>query len=242
MDFLISIKNLSVSVEKNQVIKNLSLDIQSGCVHALMGANGSGKSSLASVLMGHPSYIVESGSIYFNGKDITCQSPDKRARSGLFLAAQNPCVLPGVSVVNLLTEAYRAIHGNELSTQELHKKIIKSLEQVGLDASYAQRMVHEGFSGGEKKRLEISQLLVLQPQLAILDEIDSGLDILGRAHIAQLLNQLKKENSRLTLLVITHYPELLDQLKPDYIHHMEQGEIMFPHNVSGSRGSCEFGV
>jgi len=242
MDSLLSIKNLSVSVEQTRVITNLTLEIYFGCVHALMGANGSGKSSLASVLMGHPSYAIESGSIYFNNKDITHQSPDKRARLGLFLAAQNPCVIPGVSVISLLTEAYRAVHGTDVSTQELHKKIIESLEQVGLDASYAQRMVHEGFSGGEKKRLEIVQLLVLQPRLAILDEIDSGLDIEGRAHIAQLLNTLKKERPHLTLLVITHYQELLDQLKPDYLHNMVQGKIVPSHTAPESRGSYEIGI
>jgi len=166
------IKNLSVSVDDQLIINDLNLEVAPGTIHAIMGPNGSGKSTLAYTLAGHPNYNIERGSILFNGEELTELSPDKRAQAGLFLAFQHPCEIPGVTVSNFLREAYVATTGSETSVQDFHELLNQKMKQLNIDPNFAHRNLNDGFSGGEKKRLEMLQLLVLKPKLAILDEID----------------------------------------------------------------------
>src|SRR5579862_66136 len=170
------IQNLTISLNDRVIVHKLSLVVEPGSLHVLMGPNGSGKSTLAAALMGHPRYAITGGSITINGADITALSPDKRARLGIFLAFQHPYELPGVSVFSLLKEAHQARTGALIDVQEFQKLVHEALDAVGLDRSFAGRSVNDGFSGGEKKKLETVQMLILQPELIILDEIDSGLD------------------------------------------------------------------
>lgn len=223
---LLSIKNLSVSVDDQPIITNLSLEIGNGQVHALMGPNGSGKSTLAYTLMGHPRYIVTQGSIYFNDQDITALSADKRARLGLLLLFQQPVEIPGVSIAIFLKQAYQAMTGATISAADFNKLLLEKMELLSIDPAFAQREVNVGFSGGEKKRFEMLQVLVLKPRLLILDEIDSGLDVDALRLIAHTLSLLKQQQPDMSFLLITHYNRILNYFVPDQVHILEKGTII----------------
>lgn len=220
------IQNLSVSVQEIVVVNGLTLELAPGSTTALMGPNGSGKSSLACALAGHPHYQVTAGTVLFSGTNLLDLSPDQRARSGLFLAFQQPPAIPGVVSVRFLKEAYQAVKGVQIGMPEFIDLLTPLLMQMGLSPATMHRPLHEGFSGGEKKRWELVQMLLLQPKIAILDEIDSGLDIDGLKLVANAIEKLRISNPAMVILVITHYPRLLEYLKPSAIHIMNKGTIV----------------
>lgn len=225
---MLSIKNLHARVEDKEILKGLNLEVKAGEIHAIMGPNGSGKSSLASVLAGRPEYETTEGSVTFNGKDLLEFSPEDRAREGVFLAFQYPIEIPGVSNINFLRTAMNEIRqykGLEPLTAKEFIALSKEKQAlVNFDAKLVNRSLNEGFSGGEKKRNEIFQLAMLDPQLAILDETDSGLDIDALRIVSEGVNKLRNENN--ALIVITHYQRLLDYIVPDYVHVLSEGRIV----------------
>ncbi|HNQ12623.1 MAG TPA: Fe-S cluster assembly ATPase SufC [Bacteroidia bacterium] len=225
---MITIKNLSASIEGKKILNGLNLEVKAGEIHAIMGPNGSGKSTLASVLAGREDYEVESGEVLFNGKDLLEMSPEERAREGLFLAFQYPVEIPGVSNANFLKSAVNEIRKHhqmpELDSKDFLKLMKEKMQLVELDKSLTTRAVNEGFSGGEKKRNEIFQMAMLNPILAILDETDSGLDIDALRIVANGVNKLKAENK--AFIVITHYQRLLDYIVPDVVHVLNKGRIV----------------
>ncbi|MBI1800414.1 MAG: Fe-S cluster assembly ATPase SufC [Chloroflexi bacterium] len=230
----LEIKNLHVSVEGREILKGLSLTVNQGEVHAIMGPNGSGKSTLAYTLSGHPKYLVTDGEVLLNGENILELSPDERARKGLFLAFQYPVAVPGVSMANFLRLAYRSVHGNPskpesrreevLSIPKFRKMMREKMAMLKVDESFATRYLNEGFSGGEKKRAEILQMAVLEPEIAILDETDSGLDIDALRVVSEGVNLLR--GPKLGLLVITHYQRILNYIKPQFVHVLVDGVIL----------------
>ena len=231
MNTILDIKNLHVSVDDKPILKGFSLQIAPGTVHALMGPNGSGKSTLAYALMGHPGYHITAGSVFLAGKEITHVAPDKRAHAGLFLAFQHPYEIPGVKVHTFLKEAYQALTGKIVSVKDFHKLLQKKIELLSLDPAFAYRDLNDGFSGGEKKRLEMLQLMVLQPKVAILDEIDSGLDVDALKVVTHAIAQIKQESPSIGFVVITHYQRILNYLQPDYVHILLGGVL----SQSGSK-------
>ncbi|TDY49569.1 Fe-S cluster assembly ATP-binding protein [Alicyclobacillus sacchari] len=220
------VQNLHVSVEGKEILKGLNLHIRGGEIHAIMGPNGTGKSTLASSLMGHPHYEVTAGEVVLDGEDVLAMSTDERARAGLFLAMQYPAEVPGVSNANFIRQALNARRGegNELPVLQFHRKLQEKMKALNIDPSFAERYLNEGFSGGEKKRNEILQMSMLEPRIAILDEIDSGLDIDALKIVANGVNQLRSEN--IGFLIITHYQRLLNYIVPDHVHVMMQGRIV----------------
>ncbi len=224
------IKNLNVSVENQQILKNLNLEIPQGEVHAIMGPNGTGKSTLAYTLMGNPKYKVSSGSVRFNGTDVLELSPEERSILGIFLAFQYPIAIPGVSVANFLRTAMnahrKANNPNDkgIPVPEFRKMMIEKMDLLEMDHAMAGRYLNDGFSGGEKKRVEILQMAMLEPKIAILDETDSGLDIDALRIVSEGINTLK--NPEMGILVITHYQRILNYLKPDVVHVMADGRIL----------------
>jgi len=234
----LTIKNLHVAVEGQEILKGLNLEINKGEVHAIMGPNGSGKSTLANTLMGHPAYQVTEGEVWFKGQDILALTPDARSRLGLFLAFQYPLTIPGVSVSNFLRTALNAHYqqpgpsdsGNgqgearALSMREFRDLLKSRMAMLQMDPSFARRYLNEGFSGGEKKRVEILQMAMLQPEIAILDETDSGLDIDALRIVSEGINALR--GPELGVLVITHYQRILNYIKPDYVHILMDGRIV----------------
>ncbi len=221
---MLEIKNLQASVEDTEILKGVDLKINPGEVHAIMGPNGSGKSTLANVVMGNPVYEITEGNIIFEGKDITEEPVDNRAKLGMFLAFQYPESIPGVTIVNMLKTALTNIEETEYTTLELRLKVAESMEQLGLSAVFAERYLNEGFSGGERKRNEILQLAVLDPKLAILDETDSGLDVDGLRVVGEGVSKLKNDDKG--YLVVTHYQRLLEYIKPDFVHVFVDGKIV----------------
>ncbi|HLS70608.1 MAG TPA: Fe-S cluster assembly ATPase SufC [Chitinophagaceae bacterium] len=225
---MLSIKNLHANVEGKEILKGLNLDVKPGEVHAIMGPNGSGKSSLASVLAGRPEYEVTEGSVTFKGKDLLDFDPEDRAREGVFLAFQYPIEIPGVSNINFLRTALNEIREYRglapLTAKEFIALSKEKQELVNFDAKLVNRSLNEGFSGGEKKRNEIFQLAMLNPELAILDETDSGLDIDALRIVSDGVNKLRTEDN--ALIVITHYQRLLDYIVPDYVHVLSEGKIV----------------
>ncbi|MDG2429079.1 MAG: Fe-S cluster assembly ATPase SufC [Acidimicrobiales bacterium] len=209
-----------------EILHGLNLVIQHGETHALMGPNGSGKSTLASVLLGSPEYLVTKGSIRFQGDDITDWAPDARGKSGLFLAFQYPLEIAGVSVINFLRQALSARKGIDLSVLELRLSIMDWMDRLGMDPAFADRYVNEGFSGGEKKRNEVLQMAILEPEMAVLDETDSGLDIDALKIVANGVSEVKNDRPELGVLAITHYQRLLDHLHPDVVHILIGGKIV----------------
>lgn len=218
------IKDLIVSVEGKEIIKGLNLQMREGEIVALMGPNGSGKSSLANVILGNPKYKVDSGKIYYNGKNILDLKPNERAKLGLFLSFQYPVEVPGVSLANFLRNAYNSLNGNKISVLDFKKLLEEKMSLLKMDKSFASRYLNEGFSGGEKKRAEILQLAVLNPSLAICDETDSGLDISSLRIVANGINKLK--NPKNSILLITHYNRILKYIRPDRVYLMINGKIV----------------
>lgn len=220
------ISGLRASVEGKEILKGVDLRVRGGEVHAIMGPNGTGKSTLASALMGHPKYDVTAGVVTLNGEDVLAMSVDERARAGLFLAMQYPSEVSGVSNANFIRMAKnsRLGEGNEMPVLKFHRELQKKMKALSMDASFGERYLNEGFSGGEKKRNEILQMTVLEPSIAILDEIDSGLDIDALRIVAEGVNGLRKPE--FGLLVITHYQRLLQYIDPDFVHVMMQGQIV----------------
>ena len=224
---LFEINDLHASAEDGTSILNgIDLTINKGEIHALMGPNGSGKSTLASVLLGSPEYSITKGSIRFRGEDITSWSTEMRGKSGIFLAFQYPHEVAGVSVINFLRQALSARKDMKMSVLELRLSIMEWLERLNMDPSFAERYLNEGFSGGEKKRNEILQMAILEPEMAILDETDSGLDIDALTTVANGVSKVRQENPDLGFLTITHYQRLLDHLDPDFVHVILDGQIV----------------
>jgi Fe-S cluster assembly ATP-binding protein len=220
---LLSIEHITITVGQKTVLSDFSLTIAPGTLHILRGPNGVGKSSLACALMGHPQYKITQGSIVFDGHNIAHMTPDLRARQGIFFAFQQPCALAGVPIGTFLSEAYREVARDRAtyrSSADMRTLIESVLEKVGLPKNYIDRSVHENFSGGEKKRLELAQLLLFKPRLAILDEIDAGLDTQGRELVISTLYELKQENQLMSFLIITHASELVAALAPVIVHEM----------------------
>ena len=220
----LEIRGLGASVEDKQILKGIDLVVRQGETHALMGPNGSGKSTLANVLMGRPGYKLTAGQVLFNGEDITKLSADKRAQRGLFLAMQYPVEIPGVSVVNFLRTAYKNVKGQEINALAFRKHLKEKMNLLGVEDAMVQRYVNQGFSGGEKKKNEVLQLAVLEPQIAVLDETDSGLDIDSLKAVATGVAQLIGPD--LGVLLITHYQRILDYIAPDFVHVMIDGRIV----------------
>lgn len=223
---MLKINNLSASIVDKQILNQINLNISSGEQHILMGPNGSGKSSLAVCLMGHPDYKILAGQILFNDRDITNLPPHERARLGIFLAFQYPKAIPGLKVFSFLKTIYESFTGNVISVPDFEKLLNTNLEIVGIDKSFIHRDVNDGFSGGEKKRFEMLQLLLLKPKLAIIDEIDSGLDVDALKVVAEVINLCHQQNPNFTLILITHYQRILKYLKPDFVHILQKGKIV----------------
>ena len=223
---LFQIQDLHVSVANTPILKGLTLEVGKGEVHAIMGPNGSGKSTLANSLLGNEEYVIESGTIRFRGDDITHWATDARAKAGMFLAFQYPEEIPGVTVINFLRQALSARKGLELSVLELRLSIREWMTRLEMDPSFADRYLNEGFSGGEKKRNEILQMAILEPDFAILDETDSGLDIDALRIVAKGVQEVRRDRPDLGVLLITHYQRLLEHLAPDRIHILVDGRIV----------------
>lgn len=231
---MLTIKNLFASTNGKDVLKGVSLKVRPGEIHALMGPNGAGKTSLAMSLMGHPSYTLqmvnssprgEAGKLQIGRKNIMKLKPEERARAGLFMAFQSPIEITGVSVLAFLRASYKSLHPNEtISLSEFKKIVVEALSKVHLDESFMGRYLHEGFSGGEKKRAEVAQLLVLKPKFAILDEIDSGLDVDSLKIVAKAIGSMVKKD-KIGVILITHYSRILHFLKPDRVHVLMDGKI-----------------
>jgi len=223
---VLEIKNLHVSIEDNEILKGVDLTIKGGEFHAVMGPNGTGKSTLASAIMGHPSYEITEGSVTLDGKDVLEMEVDERARAGLFLGMQYPSEISGVTTSDFLRSSINARReeGDEIQLMPFIKEMDAALDYLDIDKNMAQRYLNEGFSGGEKKRNEILQLLMLKPEIAILDEIDSGLDIDALKVVSKGINKLRDEN--FGCLIITHYQRLLNYITPDHVHIMMQGRIV----------------
>lgn len=224
----LEIKNLHVTVETDQgtkeILKGVDLVIRSNETHAIMGPNGSGKSTLAYTIAGHPKYEVTEGEILLDGENILEMSVDERARAGVFLAMQYPVEIPGVSVSNFLRTAKTAIDGEAPSLRNWIKEVKGAMENLRMDASFTERNVNEGFSGGEKKRHEILQLELLKPKFAVLDETDSGLDVDALKVVSEGVNRAKDSNN-FGLLLITHYTRILNYIKPDFVHVFVNGKV-----------------
>ena len=240
---LLSIKNLHVSVDDKELIKGLNLNIRSGEVHVIMGPNGAGKSTLVNTVMGNPGYKITDGSILFENEDITNLKTYERARKGIFLSFQNPEEIPGVTVENFLRVAQNAVTGKQSKLLAFKKELESMMKELHMDTRYAKRYLNVGFSGGEKKKNEILQMLMLDPKLAILDESDSGLDIdavkIVSAGVRQFLDSDK------AVLIITHNAGILEHLKPDYVHILVDGKIVKDGdegliNVINNEGFCSF--
>jgi Fe-S cluster assembly ATP-binding protein len=223
----LTVRDLRVSVDGNEILKGIDLTVEPGRVHALMGPNGSGKSTLAFALSGHPGYQITAGSVQLDGEELLGLSPDKRARAGLFLSFQYPASIPGVTVANFLRSARQAVHPGDLPPAKFRQLIFDQLELLEMDPSFLGRYVNDGFSGGEKKRLEMLQLAILAPKYAILDETDSGLDVDALRAVGNSVRALRSApDNRTGFLIITHYPRILQHIAPDAVHVMIDGRIV----------------
>lgn len=223
---VLEIKDLHVSIEGNEILKGVNLTIKGGEFHAVMGPNGTGKSTLASAIMGHPHYEVTQGSVHLDGKDVLEMEVDERARAGLFLGMQYPSEISGVTSSDFLRSSINAHReeGDEISLMKFIKEMDKTLDYLEIDKNMAQRYLNEGFSGGEKKRNEILQLMMMKPEIAILDEIDSGLDIDALKVVSKGINKMRDD--QFGCLIITHYQRLLNYITPDQVHVMMQGRVV----------------
>lgn len=220
---LLDVKGLHATVEETEILRGVDLTIKAGEVHAIMGLNGAGKSTLASVIMGHPAYEITDGKIHYDGQDLTELEVHERARSGLFMSFQYPHAIPGVQVGTFLRKSVAAVRGEAPKARAFRQELQAAMDVLNMDRSFLSRYVNDGFSGGEKKRLEILQMLLLQPRMALLDETDSGLDIDALKAVAQGINSLSEESG---VLLITHYNRLLELVVPDVVHVMIDGRIV----------------
>src|SRR3954465_15178979 len=224
----LQIKNLHVTAADKQILKGVDLHVRAGEFHALMGPNGSGKSTLANAIMGHPNLEVIEGQILFNGEDVTEAAPDERARAGLFMAFQYPVAIPGVSVskyLRMIMNAHREAHGEaEIKIKDFARIAQEAMELANIPKDFSSRYLNDGFSGGEKKRMELLQLALLRPEIAVLDETDSGLDIDALRTVAEGVN--KFTGPEMGVLIITHYQRILHMVKPDFVHVMYEGRIV----------------
>ncbi len=224
----LEIRNLHVTAEGKEILKGVSLDVEAGSIHALMGPNGSGKSTLANAIMGHPSLDVTDGTITFKGEDITEADPDERSRMGLFMAFQYPVAIPGVTVakyLRMVVNAHREARGEEpVKLKDFRKETEEAMQLTNIPKEFSSRYLNEGFSGGEKKRMEILQLAMLRPEMAVLDETDSGLDIDALRVVAEGVNKLAGPG--MGVLIITHYQRILHLIKPNAVHVLYDGQIV----------------
>jgi Fe-S cluster assembly ATP-binding protein len=226
----LEIRDLHVSTDEHEILRGVDLDISRGEIHALMGPNGSGKSTLANTLLGHPAYEITRGSIVFKGEDITEAEPHERAKAGLFLAFQYPVSIPGVSVANFLRMAINAKRDQPIGVKDFRTELAHAVELLDVDRAFTSRHLNDGFSGGEKKRAEILQMAMLGPDVAVLDETDSGLDIDALRTVAEGVQKLHDE-SGLGVLIITHYQRILHYVNPDFVHVMLDGRIVLEGGV-----------
>jgi Fe-S cluster assembly ATP-binding protein len=224
----LEIKDLHVRTDEREILRGVDLEINRGEIHALMGPNGSGKSTLANTLLGHPSYEITEGSITFKGEDITEAEPHERAKAGLFLAFQYPVSIPGVSVANFLRMAINAKREEPIQVKEFRTQLQHAIELLDVDRSFTSRHLNDGFSGGEKKRAEILQMAMLAPDVAILDETDSGLDVDALKAVGNSVNALRasEDGKSIGFLIITHYPRILQYITADHVHIMMDGRIV----------------
>ncbi len=223
---LLAVEGLWVEVEGRPILRGVDLAVGTGQVHALMGPNGSGKSTLANVLLGNPDYRVTAGAIRFHGEDVTSWPVDVRAKAGLFLAFQYPESISGVSVIQFLRQAISARKGTEVSVLEVRLAMTEWMDKLGMDPAFGERHLNDGFSGGERKRNEILQMAMLEPDVAVLDETDSGLDVDALRTVARGVDLVRRSRPELGILVITHYQRMLDELAADHVHLMVDGAIV----------------
>ena len=221
---MLKIEGLRAEIDGQEILKSLDLDVNKGEIHAIMGPNGSGKSTLSNVLMGHPRYDVTGGDITFMDEDVMEMEADERAKLGMFLAFQYPSEVPGVSVANFLRTAVNSVREEELAPMAMYKLIQDKMKIMQMDPKFAERYLNEGFSGGEKKRNEILQMLMLEPKLAIMDETDSGLDIDALQVVSKGVNELR--GPEFSAVIITHYNRILRYIEPDHVHVMLDGRIV----------------
>lgn len=243
MNNILEIKNLYAGIDSKNIINNFSLSINAGEVHAIMGQNGSGKSTLAKVIAGHPSYTINSGSIRLKGRDLTLMDPEERARAGIFLAFQYPVEIPGVNNLDFLRLAYnekqKSKGREDIDPLSFFDLINQKIDHVGLNSEFLNRNVNEGFSGGEKKKNEILQMSLLDNEISILDETDSGLDIDALKNIANNINLFC--NSEKAIILITHYQRLLDYIVPDFVHVMQEGRIVHTGDANFAQQLEQYG-
>jgi Fe-S cluster assembly ATP-binding protein len=223
---LLEVSDLHVAVEGHEILRGIDLEVPEGEIHALMGPNGSGKSTLANTLLGSPAYEVTSGTVRLRGEDVTAWAPDARAKAGMFLAFQYPEEISGVSVTQFLRQAMSARSGEERSALEARLALMEWMDRLGMDPAFAERYLNQGFSGGEKKRNEILQMALLQPELAVLDETDSGLDVDALTVVANGVQAVREARPKLGVLLVTHYTKVLELLRPDVVHVLVDGRIV----------------
>lgn len=221
----LKIENLKVEIEGKEILKGISLEVKKGEIVALMGPNGSGKTSLAFAAMGHPDYKITNGKIIVNNQDVTVLSPDKRAKAGLFLSFQHPAEIPGVSVTSFLRAALKSAKGKDVNVLEFYRYLKEKMKTLNINEEFAKRSLNEGFSGGEKKKMEMLQLSVLEPDFAILDESDSGLDSSALKLVSEAINNVVKEK-KTGILLITHYLKFFKYLNPNKVLVMKEGKIV----------------
>ncbi|HSX39265.1 MAG TPA: Fe-S cluster assembly ATPase SufC [Candidatus Saccharimonadales bacterium] len=222
---MLKVKNLHVNIGDKEILKGVDLEFAPNKVYALMGQNGSGKSTLAQALMGHPQYLVTSGSVVFGGKNLLELDPTSRGREGIFLSFQYPSEIPGVTISSFLRMIYNKSHNTNMTPVNFRKLLKEKMEMLDIKEDFMNRYLNDGFSGGEKKRMEMLQMLVLEPKLAILDETDSGLDIDALNIVAKAVNSLK-DQTKMTVLIITHYTRILEHIVPDEVLVMQDGQIV----------------
>lgn len=221
---LLRVENLHVAVEEKEILKGIDLTINTGEIHVVMGTNGAGKSTLANAIMGNPAYTVTEGNIVFDGKDITEDAVNDRAKAGIFMSFQSPISIPGITVENFIRTAKTTITGEQQRALAFKKELKSKMDELSFDSSYAQRYVNDGFSGGERKKNEILQMSILNPKLAMLDETDSGLDVDAVRIVSEGVSRFHNENN--AVLIITHHNSILQKLKPDFVHILINGRIV----------------
>lgn len=221
---LLRVENLHVAVEEKEILKGIDLTINTGEIHVVMGTNGAGKSTLANAIMGNPAYTVTEGKIVFDGKDITEDAVNDRAKAGIFMSFQSPISIPGITVENFIRTAKITITGEQQRALAFKKELKSKMDELSFDSSYAQRYVNDGFSGGERKKNEILQMSILNPKLAMLDETDSGLDVDAVRIVSEGVSRFHNENN--AVLIITHHNSILQKLKPDFVHILINGRIV----------------